>query len=217
MSYVSLSLSILRKARCTKHGPFSYHTSYLYLISFSHSVSKTYRTSWAIDAFISISLLKCIGGLINSFCAKYKVKIIISQCVFQGCKVRPPQPPCPGAAPPDISTQMSQVMMINMDVVLLWLFVCGAVKENWHIDGLFVGPSEMTFCPTKSGNFHNLITHFILANHTSGSRGGAPGARPPNGRGPKIFCAQNANFSQVFLRSRLILSINLIEIWQKTR
>ena len=31
---------------------------------------------------------------------------------------------------------------------------------------------------------------------TSGSRGGAPGARPPpNGRGP-VFYAQNANFSQ---------------------
>jgi len=45
-------------------------------------------------------------------------------------------------------------------------------------------------------------------------------ARPPNGRGPMIFYAQNANFSQFFrrsLRSRLILSIIIIEIWPKTR
>jgi len=28
--------------------------------------------------------------------------------------------------------------------------------------------------------------------------GGAPGARPPNGRGPMIFYAQNAEFSQFF-------------------
>jgi len=46
--------------------------------------------------------------------------------------------------------------------------------------------------------------------------GGAPGARPPpNGRGPMIFYAQNANFSHFFrrsLRSRFILSLILIEI-----
>ena len=49
-----------------------------------------------------------------------------------------------------------------------------------------------------------------------------PGGRtrrppPPNGRGPKIFYAQNAIFSQFFLRSlrsRLMLSINLIKVWQ---
>jgi len=40
--------------------------------------------------------------------------------------------------------------------------------------------------------------------------GGAHGAPPPNGRGPMFFYAQNANFC-----SRLILSIMLIEIWQK--
>jgi len=47
--------------------------------------------------------------------------------------------------------------------------------------------------------------------------GGTPGARPPNGRGPMIFYAQNANFSHFFLRSRTILCILLIEIWPKTR
>jgi len=44
--------------------------------------------------------------------------------------------------------------------------------------------------------------------------------RPPNGRGPMIFYAQYANFSQFFLRSlrsRIILSILLIVIWSKTR
>ena len=43
---------------------------------------------------------------------------------------------------------------------------------------------------------------------------------PPNGRGPMIYYAQNANFSQFFLRSprlRIILSILLIEIWPKIR
>ena len=49
--------------------------------------------------------------------------------------------------------------------------------------------------------------------------GGAPGARPPpNGRGPMIFYAQNAIFSQFFrrsLRSRFFLSLILIEIWPK--
>ena len=48
--------------------------------------------------------------------------------------------------------------------------------------------------------------------------GGAHPARaPPNGRGPMIFYAQNANFSHFFLRSRTILCILLIEIWPKTR
>jgi len=49
---------------------------------------------------------------------------------------------------------------------------------------------------------------------------GAPGLRPPNGRGPMFFYAQQAYFSQIcpcWLRSRLILSIILIEIWPKTR
>jgi len=47
--------------------------------------------------------------------------------------------------------------------------------------------------------------------------GGAPGARPPPpyGRGPMICYAQNANFSQFVLRSRFILGLILIEIWQK--
>jgi len=45
--------------------------------------------------------------------------------------------------------------------------------------------------------------------------GGASGATPPNGRGPMIFYAQNAIFSHFFLRSRLILSKILVEIWPK--
>jgi len=45
-------------------------------------------------------------------------------------------------------------------------------------------------------------------------------ATPTGGsRGPRtyVFNAQNANFSLIFLRSRLILSMILIEIWPKTR
>ena len=52
---------------------------------------------------------------------------------------------------------------------------------------------------------------------TSGSRGGAHPAPPPNVRGPMFFYSQNANFSQYFLRSLLILSIILIEIWPKKK
>ena len=37
------------------------------------------------------------------------------------------------------------------------------------------------------------------------------------GRGPMIFYAQKAIFSQFFLRSGLILRMTLIEIWPKTR
>jgi len=37
--------------------------------------------------------------------------------------------------------------------------------------------------------------------------GGAPGARPPNGRGPMIFYAQNAIFSH-FFSSLASLAIN---------
>jgi len=47
--------------------------------------------------------------------------------------------------------------------------------------------------------------------------GGAPA--PPNGRGPMIFYAQNAKFSQFFFARYArdyFLSIILIEIWQNT-
>jgi len=60
-----------------------------------------------------------------------------------------------------------------------------------------------------------------LTQHSSlADPGGGHTRRPPNGRGPSIFYAQNANFSHFFLRSlrsRLILGIHviLIEIWQK--
>ena len=45
---------------------------------------------------------------------------------------------------------------------------------------------------------------------TSGSRGGGP-----NGRGPMIFLMPKTRFFSIFLRSRLILSIILIEIKPK--
>ena len=50
--------------------------------------------------------------------------------------------------------------------------------------------------------------------------GGAPGARPPNGRGPMIFYAYKANFSHFFprsLRSRFILKSNFNRDMAKTR
>ena len=61
-----------------------------------------------------------------------------------------------------------------------------------------------------------LISPYISLADPGG--GAHPARAPPNGRGPKIFYAQNANFSQIFLRSlrsRLILSILVIEIWPK--
>ena len=63
-----------------------------------------------------------------------------------------------------------------------------------------------------------VVSFFKKDSNPLADPGGAPGARPPpNGRGPMIFYAQNAIFSHFFLRSRLILSIILIEIWPKTR
>ena len=66
------------------------------------------------------------------------------------------------------------------------------------------------------------LYHDSLSTHIYNSLadpGGAPGARPPpNGRGPMIFYAPNANVSQFFssLASLAItLSIILIEIWSK--
>jgi len=47
--------------------------------------------------------------------------------------------------------------------------------------------------------------------------GGAPGARPPNGRGTMIFYAQNANFSQFFLRSLIYFKHNFNRNMAKTR
>ena len=57
--------------------------------------------------------------------------------------------------------------------------------------------------------------HFTLADPGGGAH---PAPPPPNGRGPRIFYAQNAKFSQInfrSLRSRYILSIFLIEIGPK--
>ena len=49
---------------------------------------------------------------------------------------------------------------------------------------------------------------------TSGSRGGATGARPPNGRGPMIFLCPKRKFSS-FLCCIIICCIHLVEIWPK--
>jgi len=47
-------------------------------------------------------------------------------------------------------------------------------------------------------HFAYFFDVFYIMVCTSGSRGGAPGARPPNGRGPMIFYAQNAIFFSIF-------------------
>ena len=47
----------------------------------------------------------------------------------------------------------------------------------------------------KKINKHSDLFRYSTA---SGSRGGAPGAPPSNGREPMIFYAQNAQFSQFF-------------------
>jgi len=60
------------------------------------------------------------------------------------------------------------------------------------------------------------VRYASLANPRGGRTRHAP--PPPNGCGPIIFYAQNAIFSQIFLRSlrsRLILSIIIIEYDQK--
>ena len=62
------------------------------------------------------------------------------------------------------------------------------------------------------------LSFFIIfdVRTTSGSRGGAHPARAPlTAADLWFFYAQNAKFSQFFLRSRLILGLILLEIWQK--
>jgi len=64
-----------------------------------------------------------------------------------------------------------------------------------------------------------VVINKRFVSKTLADPGGAHPARaPPNGRGPMIFYAQNAIFSQFFcrsLRSRFFLSLILIEIWPK--
>ena len=89
-----------------------------------------------------------------------------------------------------------------------------------HMDGFVIDHTIYLYFRDLCTTVFMLFRGYVSKLFTSGSRGGGRTRRapPPNGRGPKIFYAQNANFSQFFLRSlrsRLILSIILIEIWQK--
>ena len=68
--------------------------------------------------------------------------------------------------------------------------------------------------------YHILYQEYRFHLITSGSRGAHPARPPPLLPRTYVLYAQNAIFSQIFLRSlrsRFILSIILIEIWPKTR
>jgi len=45
---------------------------------------------------------------------------------------------------------------------------------------------------------HGTITDILIFESLADPGGGTPGAPPPNGRGPTIFYAQNANFLNIF-------------------
>ena len=63
---------------------------------------------------------------------------------------------------------------------------------------MFCVNKVMMCCHFVSFSFFVVCFMENVGQGTSGSRGGAPGARPPNGRGPMIFYAKNAQFSQFF-------------------
>ena len=78
--------------------------------------------------------------------------------------------------------------------------------------------------PERYGQIEVKQKYFLpIYNITLADPGGGGRTRrapPPNGRGPMILYAQNAKISQFFLRSlrsRFILDLILLEIWQKTR
>jgi len=75
-------------------------------------------------------------------------------------------------------------------------------------------------CQLRSQKLAQIVDgqRTLVVNALADPGGAHPARAPPNGRGPMIFYAQNANFPKNFrrsLRSRLTLSVILIEIWPK--
>ena len=99
------------------------------------------------------------------------------------------------------SLHFSFIIMIN-PIFILYSIFCRysyiATRTNIYIHYTrFVGQNERLIC-------------------TSGSRGAHPARAPLTAADLRFFMPKTLFFSQFFLRSRLILSIILIEIWQNT-